>query len=855
MLYFVLVVRFGALPSGAGGVGDVWGNWRDGQGLEALVAHACCLLLGVGMVYYLARTEEMVLREHFKCQYLGAHLFQAVRYDPFSRLSLCPCLSSPGIGMSMTDPVLYTPTKPTQQSLLEQALCDRLLAAMLPATIAQLVLDRPCNPLDVSQSSTVGGGPASFSGSRRGGLLMNGAGTSSGLLPSHAPPALSGGTASLPPLHPSSLSASRAGGEAAAATRAPPMTAGGAGAGAAGATIAHAHAISTPGASAASSEEMMQDQAGRAGGGTSDSASQWTPGALLDSSLASAAPLLLQPPWADPARRRAAWLAAAVQGREDGGGRHGRGQHRQGWIYPSGPLLHKALLRRHHGRVPPATHPLKQAAASRFVQRKFCTVLIAKAVRGSHLGVAPVRLAAALAEFDTAAVHHRVSRISNTGSTYVASCGLFETWGSARRDALAAVAMASDLVAIAEALGLELCVGLTSGSVVGTLDPVSHAFYDLVGDVVSAATLMAELARAGQVFLGDSTYQLLAKRESSLHFRLPRVGTHAVRVRLLGGGEETVRALSNPYAASWWHEQRQAEVLQAVCQWEEEQRALPRPLPGEAEEAAWRVEEGRVGEGIELTQKRQRQRQQTEDRAQQHRLFFSLANVYDLRGRLERKGGGAHAADRYPTALATVDEGLAAFAPLCASPPPGRGRCAGVARAVCTLRGGALLADLTLPPRLELELLAAGLTAAVLVWSVRLHPWVLAGLLALIAAQAFLRWRPLRRGPRPVVASPSAMIGAALLLLYYLLCAVVLLALPLDTASYPLTLLRVMFVLVPALHLPTPPAVALAAEVYVVVLVSHVVHAALTGESSAKEIRVRLSSRSGMCKANVGDSW
>lgn len=92
MLYFVLVARFGALFSGAGGVGDDWGNWRDDQGLEALAAHACCLLLGVGMVYYLARTEEMVLREHFKCQYLGAHLFQAVRYDLFSRrfVPVCP---------------------------------------------------------------------------------------------------------------------------------------------------------------------------------------------------------------------------------------------------------------------------------------------------------------------------------------------------------------------------------------------------------------------------------------------------------------------------------------------------------------------------------------------------------------------------------------------------------------------------------------------------------------------------------------------------------------------------------------------------------------------------------------------
>jgi hypothetical protein len=69
VLYLILAAELGTLP----------GNWHDEQGLEALAAHACCLLLGVGMVYYLARADEMAMREHFKCQYLGAHLFQAVR--------------------------------------------------------------------------------------------------------------------------------------------------------------------------------------------------------------------------------------------------------------------------------------------------------------------------------------------------------------------------------------------------------------------------------------------------------------------------------------------------------------------------------------------------------------------------------------------------------------------------------------------------------------------------------------------------------------------------------------------------------------------------------------------------------
>lgn len=78
VLYLFLEASLGTLPGLAQGRDD-WGVWHDDHGLEALLAHACCLVLGVGMVYYLARADEMALREHFKCQHLGAHLFQAVR--------------------------------------------------------------------------------------------------------------------------------------------------------------------------------------------------------------------------------------------------------------------------------------------------------------------------------------------------------------------------------------------------------------------------------------------------------------------------------------------------------------------------------------------------------------------------------------------------------------------------------------------------------------------------------------------------------------------------------------------------------------------------------------------------------
>lgn len=67
-----------SLPGGAGGPSDDLASWRGDHLMGVLAAHACCLVLGLGMVYYLARTHEMALREHFKGQHLGAHLFQQV---------------------------------------------------------------------------------------------------------------------------------------------------------------------------------------------------------------------------------------------------------------------------------------------------------------------------------------------------------------------------------------------------------------------------------------------------------------------------------------------------------------------------------------------------------------------------------------------------------------------------------------------------------------------------------------------------------------------------------------------------------------------------------------------------------
>ncbi len=402
---------------------------------------------------------------------------------------------------------------------------------------------------------------------------------------------------------------------------------------------------------------------------------------------------------------------------------------------------------------------------------------------GSHLLVPPARLARALAEFDLVAAHHRVSKVCNTGSTYTASCGLFETWGSARRDALAAVAMASDLVGIAEALGLDLCVAVTSGSVVGTLDPVSYAFYDLLGDVVTAVTLMAELGMSGQVFVGDSAHQLLDQKEWS--FRLPPVGTHNVTVRLLNGSEETLKALSNPYATSWWCETRQQDVLEEMAEAERDSVAAA-SLPFKGGEG-WerRMEEG----GASLSLVKEALKQQP----------FSVATVYGLRQELEATGTASSSSSTvypWPLTLQTLaDEGHNVD-----------GNDKGQEES---------FRSLLLEPHVELEVLLLGLDLATLVWSVHLHTWIVGALLLLIALQAFLRWRQADQG---------RVFSGVLLGLYGMLVASLVVVLSVnDRDIRTVSVLRAMFFLSPLLYLPAASASVLAALVYLVVLLNHVI--------------------------------
>lgn len=54
----------------------------------------------------------------------------------------------------------------------------------------------------------------------------------------------------------------------------------------------------------------------------------------------------------------------------------------------------------------------------------------------------------------------------------------------------------------------KICVGLNSGSVVGTLDSLTYGFYDMLGDVASIALLKAEAGLPGQVTIVSSRLHL-----------------------------------------------------------------------------------------------------------------------------------------------------------------------------------------------------------------------------------------------------------------------------------------------------------------------------------------------------------
>lgn len=121
--------------------------------------------------------------------------------------------------------------------------------------------------------------------------------------------------------------------------------------------------------------------------------------------------------------------------------------------------------------------------------------------------------------------------------------------------------MASDLIAITETLGLEVCIGISSGSVVAALDSLSPTLFDVLGNVASSAQLLADVSVQGQVgqwaldsargregqeltvpacacchlqiILDEGSYQLICR--DSFSYKSSQVITHHLKVRLLNG--------------------------------------------------------------------------------------------------------------------------------------------------------------------------------------------------------------------------------------------------------------------------------------------------------------------------------
>ena len=84
---------------------------------------------------------------------------------------------------------------------------------------------------------------------------------------------------------------------------------------------------------------------------------------------------------------------------------------------------------------------------------------------------------------------HALSRVATRSCYYIACAGMPNSCGSARADAVAAVRLASDIIALAEKHDLPVCVTLASGSLVGALldtDPIS---YHVLGEIVNTVRI------------------------------------------------------------------------------------------------------------------------------------------------------------------------------------------------------------------------------------------------------------------------------------------------------------------------------------------------------------------------------
>jgi len=166
-------------------------------------------------------------------------------------------------------------------------------------------------------------------------------------------------------------------------------------------------------------------------------------------------------------------------------------------------------------------------------------------------------------QFDRCCKQHGVEKVRSVGLCYVATSGLPHSLGTARRDALAALRLACDMIVITEALDVDLCVGVEAGLVVGGLIRMKPFSYSLLGDTLDTAMQLSQTCMAGQVFMGTRITTLLKRfwpsgkekdQEQDLLDSIKDLQIHHTMPLFPNGERAKVAAISNPYKMSWWSE-------------------------------------------------------------------------------------------------------------------------------------------------------------------------------------------------------------------------------------------------------------------------------------------------------------
>jgi hypothetical protein len=149
------------------------------------------------------------------------------------------------------------------------------------------------------------------------------------------------------------------------------------------------------------------------------------------------------------------------------------------------------------------------------VDVRFSSVLVARLI-GLHKvedHMSNVLINDILSQFDVCTKKRKCVNIKAYSSCYVVSCGVPDTSGHARNDAEAICLLAYDLQKVVRdfklrrrcAHSLHICIGISSGVLVGGIEGLNSFLYDVWGDTVQVAHSLSYLSERSQTFMTQST--------------------------------------------------------------------------------------------------------------------------------------------------------------------------------------------------------------------------------------------------------------------------------------------------------------------------------------------------------------